>query len=343
MSDVTSSGIVDDLGKQGKRDPSHRRSVELEAALHLLNGHLMTAARTRPSTDPLPYRPVFIVGCPRSGSTLVSQVLARSGDYCYPTNIMSRFYGDPWVGALVHRILYDLDNRNEIFRSEPSTTDYLNDIGKTAGPAEPNEFWYWWRRFFKFNSTHADLVPVTEADGRRFRAELGEIMQVFRKPFVGKAMIMNWKLPLLAQIVPEALFLFIERDLEQNALSLLRTRERFYGDRSEWYAFKPEEYDRIVQMDPIEQVFAQVHFTAGAVETGLASLPPERSLHWRYEEFCSDPSGHLSALSKATGSGAPSVQMAPFDVRNGTWPDDVTPNYISELAKKYAAGAHPLT
>ena len=45
----------------------------------------------------LPYPPVFILGAPRSGSTLLMQVISDSLDVGYLNNFHCKFYGAPSI------------------------------------------------------------------------------------------------------------------------------------------------------------------------------------------------------------------------------------------------------
>jgi len=119
---------------------------------------------------------IFILGSLRSGSTLFTQWLASSGLVAYPTNLLSRFYGAPLVGAKIQQLLTDprYNFRNEIldFNSE---INFISDNGKTKGALAPNEFWYFWRRFLPFDQL--DYLPGPElkekGDLAGFRDEIG--------------------------------------------------------------------------------------------------------------------------------------------------------------------------
>src|SRR5690554_2255771 len=53
----------------------------------------------------------FIVGCARSGSTLLYQYLAKTNLFAYPTNLVSRFFYAPYVGARIQQLLLDNDSK----------------------------------------------------------------------------------------------------------------------------------------------------------------------------------------------------------------------------------------
>ncbi len=58
----------------------------------------------------------FIVGNPRSGTTLFLQWLSSLGCFAYPTNILARFSYAPYIGALTQRMLFEkqFDHFNEL-------------------------------------------------------------------------------------------------------------------------------------------------------------------------------------------------------------------------------------
>ena len=93
---------------------------------------------------------VLIVGAPRSGTTLTLQWLAASGQFGYPTNFLSRFFGAPYLGARIQELLTnpEFDYRGELRELYAGAIDWSSQVGKTQGILQPHEFFYFWRRFF---------------------------------------------------------------------------------------------------------------------------------------------------------------------------------------------------
>jgi len=248
-----------------------------------------------------PKRPVlFIVGCARSGSTLLYQYLSKTGVLAYPTNILSRFYYAPYIGARIQQMLVDFDFKNEIFNKDIQA-DYNSNLGKTKGPIEPHEFWYFWDRFFKFNNlqqlTEEELSKV---DWKLFLKELDSIQYVFKKPLVMKAMKTNWHIKELSKISDQFYFIYIKRPVLYNAQSLLNSRMKFFGNYNEWYSFKTLNYNEITNSPPWEQAIEQVISTNEAIENQLKEIP-NRSIQLEYEKFCNNPSELIAELQKKTG------------------------------------------
>ena len=88
--------------KEETRRPDHRKDGRYEALVARMNADV--AALPPPSGAPR--RPVvFVVGVPRSGTTLTYQVLAATGAFAYPSNVVARFWRRPGHGVRVQRLL----------------------------------------------------------------------------------------------------------------------------------------------------------------------------------------------------------------------------------------------
>ena len=278
--------------QQEQRKQKHQRNADLESVLNEINDIAETGAsdqRTQWTDTPI-YPPLFLVGCARSGSTLFMQWLAASQEFAYPSNLTSRLYRCPKMGALLHRAFIDLDAREEITSADQRTVNYESLLGKTRGAAQPNEFWYLWRRFFRFGDIQQlSDKQLEQVDTARFVHELAEFESVFDKPIALKALIVNWNLDFLHAVFPTALFAFVHRNAARNALSLLKARKEFFGDESVWYSFKPPEYEWLADLNPVEQVAGQVLATESAIRQGLKKIPQSNVLEIAYEDFCHDP------------------------------------------------------
>jgi hypothetical protein len=298
---------------------NHHKSPETEFVLQELASLIGNAGADRKFACDYPV--IFIVGCARSGTTVLTQYLASIAEFCYPTNFLSRFYYNPYIGALLQHLMFDLDKKGELFGAlKTDVPGYTSDLGKTIGALSPNEFWYYWRRFFKFSEIQKlSAESIKSIDRVGFLNGIGAIQHVFRKPVFMKAMILNWDIGLLAEIVPNSYFVFIERDISHNAFSLLQARLNFFGDTEKWYSFKPLEYNSIKNKLPFQQVVEQVFYTNKAIKEGLMKIPAERFLKISYESFCSSPSEFLGNLFKMLQLESPEVldfTISHFNIKN---------------------------
>ena len=298
--------IDNDTGDE-KRAAAFKRNIELERLLKSLNGALSPAEESLLATasDLGPDHPlVFIMGPLRSGTTLFMQCLAHSGIVAYPSNLLSRFYGAPAIGAQIQLLLTDsrYNYRNELLGFE-SSISFESENGKTTGALAPNEFWYFWRRFLPFQEldwlSDEELFRVVDKDA--LVQELTTLTRVYDKPFALKSMILNYNIPFLNAIFEKALFIQLKRDPVTNVASILDARKRQLGSEKEWYSFKIPEYPKLKSLDPITQSAGQVHYINSAVTKGIAALDQQRQLVVQYEDFCESPGNVFDELAMKLG------------------------------------------
>lgn len=277
------------------RAPAFRRNEALEALLTEVNlalesaeAQLLATTGVQEAAHPI----VFVMGPLRSGTTLFMQWLAATGLVAYPTNLMSRFYAAPVVGAKIQQLLTDprYNFRDEILDFN-SPVQFTSDNGKTRGALAPNEFWYFWRRYLPFREL--DWLPdhelLAQVDRDALVRELNALTHVFGLPFALKGMILNYNIHFLDVLFEKALFVQIRRDPVANVESVLDARRRQFGDESRWYSFKIPEYPALLDRDPLHQIAGQVHCINRAVTAGMHGLAESRQLIVDYEQFCAEP------------------------------------------------------
>lgn len=277
------------------RSHAFKRNLTLETLLSKINDSLSSAenmALRNYSTGYEDYPVIFVMGPHRCGTTLFMQWLANSGLVAYPTNLLSRFYAAPVIGAQIQLMLTDqrYNFRNEIFDFN-SPISFESDNGKTKGALAPNEFWYFWRRFLPFHELDwlSDEELFRVVDKEKLVGELETLTRVFGKPFALKSMILNYNIPFLDATFEKAIFIQIKRDPVTNVASILEARKRQLGSEKEWYSFKIPEYSQLKDLDAITQSAGQLHYISAAVTKGMESVSASRKLVVQYEEFCQDP------------------------------------------------------
>lgn len=247
----------------------------------------------------LPYPLILIMGPLRSGTTLFLQWLANTGLIAYPTNLLSRFYQSPIIGAKIQLLLTDpqYNFRDELGEFAQQTA-YKSENGKTKGVLAPNEFWYFWRRFLAEpdRDVWTDEELLQTVDTQNMLAELTGLMTVFQKPFAAKGMLFNYNIPFMNSILNKVLFVHITRDEHANAVSVLEARKRQFDDKRKWYSFNIPEKTELMQLAPFEQALGQVRAINKAVKSGLTKVAESRKMTVQYEEFCDCPKKYFEIL-----------------------------------------------
>ncbi|TFG94030.1 MAG: sulfotransferase [Myxococcales bacterium] len=254
---------------------------------------------------------VFILGLPRSGTTLVSQYIVHRLEVAYWTNGVGRHPRAPVVTTLLEK------------RRGPYLSDFRSRYGKVEGSTAPREAGSLWGRFFDLERpTHFDDVSSEAAE--RLRNLVAATQRVFGgAPFVNKNVKHMLRIDALARIFPESLFLVVRRRMQDAGLSILRARLEAQ-DPTRWWSVRTPDWEELMALPLEEQVAAQVRGLRRQLGADLDAIPRERVLQLDYERFCRQPDlclgplrRMLGALGERNGPAGPfaAVHHVPSDAR----------------------------
>ena len=154
--------------------------------------HLGETASLFSTADLFPNIPIFIIGAPRSGSTLLYQVLVEAFDVGYLSNLHCKFYGGP---SLIERWIFP--------RLSRPTPDYASEHGRTRGRIAPSECGEYWYRFFPRQPQAVSSLP--EAQQQALRTAVSRLLAAADRPFIFKNLMNSLRLQPLAQGIHQVL------------------------------------------------------------------------------------------------------------------------------------------
>ena len=230
------------------------------------------AAVARSTTDARFDRPVFIVSSPRSGSTLLFETLAKApGVYTI---------GDE-SHALIEGIPELRPGTRQFSSNRLTAVDATAEIADTLRARMEREL-----------RDRSGAAPTP--DGR---------IRVLEKTPKN-----SLRVPFLAQVFPEAHFIYLHRDVRQTLSSMIEAwqsgRFRTYPRLPAWTGLPwsmllvPGWRDLIGKPLP-EIVAKQWETTTRVLLDDLEALPKERWTAVRYDEFVADPQAEISRLCTA--------------------------------------------
>ena len=286
--------------KDRTRGTEHKKNSLLEDKLRRLNKIIRPSAEAYLQGYQIPKKPVvFIVGPPRSGTTLLFQQLAKSKIFTYPSNFISRFYNAPFIGLEIQELLTnkDLQVKSEFSDLMHASISLNSVIGKTEGFLSPNEFWYFWRRFFNMNETYDLKEPILDNDGQKeLLCELDAMQSVQDRPLLFKGLIFNEYMDELISVLPQAKFIHIVRDFDATVDSIQRTREQYFGSVEQWYSFKLRDHGKAIGLNPQQQMEMQVSSIHNAIEKSASKLPLDCYVNIHYESLVDDPVAQINFI-----------------------------------------------
>lgn len=225
---------------------------------------------------------IFIFGLPRSGTTLLYQLLSQTLEIGYVNNLIARFWLAPIFGIELSKSLL----KGQVANS------FVSKLGQTDGPDGPHEFSYFWQKWLKMNEIE-DMKSFSddnkEIDWAGLKDQVVKMQACFGNGILFKTMYAANHLKSFSKVFNQPLFIYIERDSFDVALSILSARKSYYGDRETWWATYPENYEELKILPFAEQIAGQVHSLKKTYARKLDEINEKLVVRIKYEDLCTDP------------------------------------------------------
>ncbi len=248
-------------------------------------------------------RPIFLIGMPRSGTTVIFEAFAAREDLAWLSQHLERA-----PGALPLAAVSRLADVTPSMRRSVSRTDQIRPAFERlrVGPAEAYAFW---ERLCgeKFRYDYLHGVTATPEEQRRASNAVSKVGRYQGKPRFAAKVTGPARIGYLSSIFPDASFVHVVRDGRAVVQSLMRVywwkeRDRMHvpawrnglteGDLADWqrYEVAPEalaavQWRRVVEMARSE----------------AAELAPDRYAEVHYERFVSAPQQVLREIADFCG------------------------------------------
>lgn len=282
-----------------KRTPQFGRNTQLDVLLDELKLLLEPVDKEiQARFDHPQWPPLCLVGNPRSGTTLLMQLLATTDQFAVPSNLLSRFYYAPYLGAKIQQLLTNpaFDYMGELSNSS-MTTKFESKLGKTEGVLSPNEFFHFWRRFIpNYDPEYISPEDEEKINGRGLVSSIAAIEGAVQKPFAAKAALVQYNLPKVYKLLSNCIIVYVRRDYKYVMQSIYEARKTFYDRLDIWWSVKPKEFLELQHLDAYQQIAGQVYFTDKALVNGLSQIPDHNQLIVNYEDICQQPKDFYNML-----------------------------------------------
>lgn len=227
------------------------------------------------------YPLILIVGPPRSGTTMMYQVLAYCLDVTFPNNLSSMFPRSPTT-------LSGLANKRR--------SDFNSYYGQTARMSGANDAFHIWDRWLGTDRyvARTELSDDERADMRQF---FSSWTAKYNKPFLNKNNRNVQCIKILAECLPNAFFVAVNRDPVCVARSLIHATQLVHGDKSAGWGLQCQEVH--CEEEPlgyVHDVCDQVRRNLEELNGQLDQLAPSRYINISYETFCTDPDTQIDQL-----------------------------------------------
>jgi len=259
-----------------------RRALML--AQQPLESYLLGRASSR-----LAVPPCFIIGAPRSGTTLIYEALLVKYNFSYFSNLADRFYNVPAASTYLGRRVI----------SVKKIGSFSSKYGQLEGWAAPSEGGRIWNRWisqpYHLMRDYSDSLPVDE-----IRNTISAITALLNAPLLNKNVMHSVHIELLDELFPDCIFIEIRRDPLANIRSILRAREKKGGptERNSWWSVKPFLWEKYQASCVEKQACVQVCGLRNDIIKQMKKISPSRVHVVQYEDFCEQPSDMLFEIKQ---------------------------------------------
>lgn len=275
------------MRKEQELQEEFKKDANFEQILKLMNTTLHQAEDELIENVEERFPTIHIIGAPRSGTTLLIQLLAERLGVGYINNLIAAFWKAPLFGIALSNQLLNTD-----FRSS-----YSSKFGRTNRIQEPHEFGYFWNYHLNYDDfLQKDVTHENSIDWERLATVLKNMCRAIDKPVVFKSFLLGFHAARLVEQLPKSCFIYVRRNLIDNALSILKMRRNYVGDVDEWASIKPKQYSFLKDRDRYVQVMGQVLFLEYEYFKQLEQIPDKNKLIIDYTDLCSQPDTILNEV-----------------------------------------------
>ncbi|MBD3375615.1 hypothetical protein GF406_11315 [candidate division KSB1 bacterium] len=231
------------------------------------------------------FPPIFIIGAPRSGTTLIYQAFIYYFDIAYMTNLMAELYHAPLLATAFSKFTV-------------SKNEFHSLYGKTSGlwgPHEGGQFWYRW--FPRAPHVYVGPNEMAQSVKASLAHTVHKMSKIAGQPMFFKNTFHTMRIAPLLEIFPDCLFIISHRDPADTAQSILQARIQNFGSPEPWWSVPPQEFSIIKAHPYWDQVVEQVYFCYRQIEADRKRAP-DRFFDLSYREFCQQPNASLERMKE---------------------------------------------
>jgi len=224
---------------------------------------------------------IFVLGLPRSGTTLLTQLLCDCLDVGYIDNIAARFWLAPLIGIKLSKAI--LGNKRK--------TKYESDFGETICISDPHEFtyfWHYWLMMKEEQDFYCKDLHIDEINWKDFYQTMASIQNEFDKPIVMKGILSAYYMKKITEVLDNVIWIYIERNLHDVCWSILEARKRHYNSFKEWWGTLPPNYLEIIKLSPLKQIKEQVYSLRDVYDKKIKQVQP-KTICISYKDVCDNP------------------------------------------------------
>lgn len=245
--------------------------------------------------------PIFIVGCPRSGTGVLHQLVRLHPDVAWITPMTNWVCGKSWFRRVpprgVHLAECGLNALPSSVLPPFLRGPYDGSLG-ISGILETHEGHSIWRNVFGQSADHHATEAAISAEDRLYLREVVRWHCRYhrRKQFLSKTPRNLFRLRALRDVFPSCRGVHLVRDGRAVVASILKRRARDRGGLDQWWGVRPPGWESVQSRSPTEQAAWTWLQCLEQARKLKSRLPDEQFQTVYYERLVEEPSEVLHKL-----------------------------------------------
>ena len=227
--------------------------------------------------------PVFIIGPPRSGTTVLYQLLCKHFNFGYTNNFVADWYNIPITATRLYNI----------FSSQTSSIELTSNFGKSSNLYGPNEFGKFWYRWFSKTHELKDNYPLIE---NKLRLEIAGLTKIHQKPMLFKNVINSMRINVLSQIFDNSIFIVLNRKNLDIAQSILNARIELYNNKNHSWSVITSALQTDPEIPYYKQIVHQIRGVTSNINLARKNIGDNKFIFVDYKELCNNTDQVLKSI-----------------------------------------------
>ncbi len=272
--------------------------------------------------------PLFIVGPPRSGTTILYQIITNELRVNYFDNLSHLFYRDILVGVALSKSLYR-ENAHNCFTSNLGDTS-------SCGLHAPSECGPFWRLFLPKEKHYLDENDLETLHLEQIRRIFSVLFHKYARPWVFKNLTLGMRLKLISRLWPGARLLRVRRDPAATVQSILKARKKLGLRPNQWWSVRPPGFERFLSLPETEMVARQVWAIEQQLDNDLGLFEKQNIYTLEYGPHMDDNEKLIPAIARFIGQTEKREDARPYPFTPGN--NAIAPEVADIIKKVFHAG-----
>ncbi len=219
------------------------------------------------------FPPTFIVGPPRSGTTVLYQLLCKHLQFGYINNFVANWPKAPLTASIFYKKFYQKSHDIEL----------VSNYGISPNTFGPNEFGRFWYRWFDKNNK---LISTQKQFLNKLKIEISGLTNIHQRPLLFKNVMHSMRILDLYKIFNNSTFIVLKRNKIDIAQSILKAKIDLYKNKNHSFSVISSKEQLDPNLPYWKKIPSQINGVYSNIEEAKNLIGRNNFIFVDYKELC---------------------------------------------------------